>query len=221
MVEDDRHIADNIKKGLETKAYVVDVAYDGEDGYNLAAAEDYDLIILDRMLPGMDGLTICQHIRRDSVTTPILMLTAKTAIEDRVDGLDAGADDYLPKPFAFEELLARIKAIARRPKDKLVTEIKIHDLILNPETYTVTRSGQPLQLSKKEFALLEFLMRHPGQVFTKEQLTEHVWEFESDVLPNTAQVYIGYLRNKIDRPFQNKSQLIKTVRGFGYKIDHV
>lgn len=219
IVEDDKHIAKNIIKGLEMKSHVVDVAYDGEEGYDFAAVEDYDLIILDRMLPKMDGLELCQQLRDENITTPILMLTAKTMVEDRVEGLDSGADDYLCKPFAFEELLARIKALGRRPKDNLVSILKTGDLTLDTVTYEVKRAGKKIQLSKKEFALLEFFMRHPGKVFSKEQITERVWEFESDVLPNTAQVYIGYLRNKIDRPFPNKSPLIKTVRGFGYKIE--
>jgi len=219
VVEDDRHIADNIKKGLEIKSHVVDAVYDGEEGYDFAVAEDYDLIILDRMLPGLDGLEICRGLRKEKITTPILMLTAKTMVEDRVDGLDSGADDYLGKPFAFEELLARVKAISRRPKSKLVTELKVADLTLNPETYEVKRSGRNIKLSKKEFALLEFLMRNAGQIFSKEKLIERVWDIDADVLSNTAQVYIGYLRDKIDRPFPAKPSLITTVRGFGYKLD--
>lgn len=220
VIEDDNHIAKNIKKGLEMKSHIVDVSLDGEEGYDFAQSEDYDVIILDRMLPGMDGMKVCAKLREDGVTTPILMLTAKTTIDDRVDGLNIGADDYLGKPFAFEELLARINALARRPSEKVQTTLQVGDLTLDPSTYEVKRGGTVLDLSKKEYALLEFLMRNKGMVFTKEQLTDRVWEFESDVLPNTAQVYIGYLRNKVDRAFPKKKELIQTVRGFGYKIDN-
>ncbi|MCA9392022.1 response regulator transcription factor [candidate division WWE3 bacterium] len=219
VVEDDEHIAKNLKKGLELKSHVVDVALDGEDGYDFAQSEDYDVIILDRMLPGMDGMEICKKLREDEIKTPILMLTAKTTVDDRVDGLNIGADDYLGKPFAFEELLARVNALARRPNETLQSVLKVDDLTLNPSTYEVKRGNTVLDLSKKEYSLLEFLIRNEGIVFTKEQLTERVWEFESDVLPNTAQVYIGYLRNKVDRAFPKKKELIQTVRGFGYKLE--
>ncbi|MCA9390459.1 response regulator transcription factor [candidate division WWE3 bacterium] len=218
VVEDEKRIADNIKKGLELKSHIVDVAYDGYDGYSFAASEEYDVIILDLMLPGKDGVTICKQLRAEGDSTPILMLTAKTLVEDRVNGLDSGADDYLGKPFAFEELIARIHALSRRPQGVLVEELMVGDLTLDPKNYEVKRGSKKIDLSKKEFALLEFLMRTPGTVYSKEELTERVWEFDADVLPNTAQVYIGYLRNKIDKPFPNRKPLIQTVRGFGYKI---
>lgn len=220
LVEDDSRILQNLKQGLELKQHVVDTAETGPAGYDLAANEHYDVIILDRMLPEMNGVEICQKLRQENITTPILMLTAKTLVNDRVDGLDAGADDYLGKPFAFSELLARIRALARRPQvDSLQEKLNYKNLTLDPKTATVTRSDQELTLSKTEYTLLEFLLRNHGQVFTPEQLIERVWEFESDVLPNTVQVYIGYLRKKVDTAFPDQPPIIQTVRGFGYKLE--
>jgi two-component system OmpR family response regulator len=219
VVEDEHRIAQYIKKGLELKSHVVDVAFDGEAGFDLAISETYDLIILDRMLPKLDGIKFCQEYRKQGNHTPILMLTARTAVDDRVTGLDNGCDDYLGKPFAFTELIARVNALARRPKQDLPEILTVGSLSLNPRTYQVLRAGQSVTLSKKEYALLEFLMRHPGQVFSPEQLTEQVWSYESDVLPNTAQVYIGYLRTKIDTTFPKEPPVLKTVRGFGYKLE--
>lgn len=218
VIEDEHKIAASIKKGLELKANVVDVAYDGLVGLDFALNETYDVIILDRMLPDLDGVQVCQRLRREGNHTPVLLLTAKTEISDRVDGLDAGADDYLGKPFAFVELLARVKALARRPKQLISTKLTVDNLVLDTKNYEVVRAGEIINLSKKEFALLEFLMKNEGSIFTKEQLTERVWEFESDVMPNTAQVYLAYLRNKIDRAFPTEKQLIQTVRGFGYRL---
>lgn len=218
VVEDEHRISGYIKKGLELKSHVVDVAYDGEQGYDLAVNEQYDLIILDRMLPKLDGVTFCKNVRKEAIHTPILMLTARTQVEDRVEGLDAGADDYLGKPFAFTELIARVNALSRRPKQGLVEVLTADNLSLNTSTYEVIRATKAVVLSRKEYALLEFLLRHQGQVFSPEQLTEQVWSYESDVLPNTAQVFIGYLRNKLDKQFPKEQPLIKTVRGFGYKI---
>jgi len=217
IVEDEHKIANSIKKGLEQESYAVDVAYDGEDGLASALAEDYDVIILDRMLPGLDGMAICRQLRQSKKHTPILMLTAKDQIRDRVEGLNAGADDYLIKPFSFEELLARIRALLRRPKETASTVLQVDDLSLNPATFEVTRSGKTIELSQKEFALLEYLMRNAGQVLSKDNIISHVWDFESDILPNTVEVYIGYLRNKIDRPFKS-AKLLHTLRGFGYKL---
>jgi DNA-binding response OmpR family regulator len=177
------------------------------------------VIILDWMLPGMSGQKIAKELRKAGNSTPILMLTAKTTINSRVQGLDSGADDYLGKPFAFKELLARIRALSRRGQKPVQTDLLVGDLTLDPTNYQVKRAGQEIHLSKQEFALLEFLMRHPGQVFSKEDLLEKVWSFDSDILPNTVQVYIGYLRNKIDKPFPKLPALIQTVRGFGYKIE--
>ena len=217
VVEDEHKIVASLKKGLEQESFAVDIAYDGIEGYDLASTEEYDLIILDRMLPEIDGIEICKKLRLAKNHVPILMLTAKGQIQDRVEGLDAGADDYLVKPFAFEELLARIRALVRRPKQTLSEKYVIGDLILNTKTHEVVREGIPIRLSSKEFALLEYLMRHPNQIVTKEQIIAHVWNYDSNILPNTVEVYMGYLRNKIDKPFQ-KPTLLHTVRGFGYKI---
>jgi len=219
VVEDEHRIASYIKKGLKIKSYIVDLAFDGQDGFDLASSGEYDLIILDVMLPKLDGLTACRNLRKANVHTPILMLTAKTQIDDKVDGLDAGADDYLSKPFAFGELLARLRALTRRRLTKVDTMLKVGDLLLDPVNYRVSRAGKQIELSKKEFALLEFLMRHQGKILNKDQLVERVWNYDSDILPNTVQVYIGYLRKKIDQQFPKEAQLIKTVRGFGYKIE--
>lgn len=218
VVEDEHKIAQAIKKGLEQEAYAVDIAYDGMSGYDMAVAESYDVIILDRLLPGMEGVEICKKLRKDSIHTPVLMLTAKGQLADKVEGLDAGADDYLVKPFAFEELLARIRALIRRPRDIDTIVLQVSDVTLNTTTYEVKRGGILLRLSSKEYALLEYLMRHPGLILTKEQIIAHVWNYDADVLPNTVEVYIGYLRNKIDKAFKDKKSLIHTVRGFGYKI---
>jgi DNA-binding response OmpR family regulator len=219
VIEDEHKIANSIKKGLEQESYAVDVAYDGEYGFDLAATEDYDVIVLDLMLPKMDGVEVCRKLRKEEkVHTPILMLTAKGQLDDKIEGLNAGADDYLVKPFAFAELLARIRALTRRPKKTLDNVLSCKDLTLNTLTFEVKRAEKQIKLSKKEFALLEYLLRHKGRTLSKDQVINHVWDYDADVLPNTVEVYIGYLRNKIDRPFKNKSPLIQTVRGFGYKI---
>lgn len=218
IIEDEQRIARYIKKGLQTKAYVVDMAFDGIQGFDLASTENYDVIILDRMLPGMDGLELCRKLRKEGNNTPILILTAKTQVDEKVEGLEAGADDYLAKPFAFVELLARIKALARRPKSKIDNILKVGSLTLNTNTYEVKRNGKNINLSRKEFALLEFFLRHPNQTFNAEQLTQQVWDYDSDVLPNTAQVYVGYLRKKIDLTFPDQPKLLQNTRGFGYKL---
>lgn len=218
VVEDEHKIANSIKKGLEQESFAVDVVYVGTEGYDLASMEDYDVIVLDLLLPGMDGMEICRKLRADKIHTPILILTAKGQLEDKVEGLNAGADDYLIKPFAFEELLARIRALTRRPKETTGTIFTLDDLSLNTLTYEVKRGDKEIRLSGKEFSLLEYLLRHPNRIFTKEQIIGHVWNYDADILPNTVEVYIGYLRNKIDRPFPKKPALIHTVRGFGYKI---
>ncbi len=218
VIEDEHKIANSIKKGLEQEAYAVDVAYDGEYGYDLAATVEYDVIVLDLMLPNKDGVEICSELREEHNHTPILILTAKGQLEDRVNGLNAGADDYLVKPFAFAELLARIRALARRPKESIETVLTAGDLNLNTLSYEVKRAGKNIQLSKKEFTLLEYLMRHKEQILNKDQIINNVWDYDADVLPNTVEVYIGYLRNKIDKPFKKNKPLIHTVRGFGYKI---
>lgn len=219
IIEDEQRLAKAIKKGLEQEAYAVDAAFDGIHGFDLAAVEEYDLIILDLMLPGMDGIQICERLRKEKVLTPILMLTAKGRLKDKVDGLNAGGDDYLVKPFAFEELLARIKALTRRPKETLLENILSNNgLSLNTLTYEVQRDDKKIKLSKKEYALLEYLLRNPGRILTKDQIISHVWDYDADILPNTVEVFIGYLRNKIDRPFKKLPPLINTIRGFGYRI---
>lgn len=218
VVEDEHRIAGTIKKGLTQERYAVDVCYDGNEGYDLAVTEDYDLIILDLLLPGMTGITVCQELRKNNIHTPILMLTAKAQIQERIEGLDSGADDYLTKPFSFEELLARIRALARRPKQTSSPVLAVGDLTLHPKAYTTTRAGRPIQLTGKEFSLLEYLLRNAGKILTKQEITNHVWDYDADILPNTIEVYIRNLRNKIDRPFPNAMPLIHTVRGFGYKI---
>lgn len=217
VVEDEHRIAQSIKKGLEQERFAVDVAYTGPDGFDLASTEDYDCIILDLMLPGLDGGTICNNLRKEHVHTPILMLTAKGQIRDKVAGLETGADDYMTKPFAFEELLARVKALTRRPKHALSEAITVDGLEMNTKTYEVKRDGKPIQVSNKEFMLLEYFMRHPHQTLTKEHIISHVWDYDADILPNTVEVYIRNLRKKIDAPFK-KPALFHTVRGFGYKL---
>lgn len=212
VIEDEHKIATSIKKGLEQEGFVVDVAYDGTNGYDLASSEAYDVIILDLMLPEMDGMTICKNLRHQRNHTPILMLTARGELEDKVAGLNCGADDYMVKPFAFAELLARLRALARRPQNAIHEVFTARDLMLNTNTFNVQFKNKDISLSKKEFALLEFLMRHKNQIMSKETIINSVWEYDADILPNTVEVYIGYLRKKIPG-------VIQTVRGFGYRIE--
>ena len=216
VVDDEKKIALGIKKALESQKYAVDVCHDGIETLNMAEAIEYDLIILDRMLPGMDGVSIIKNLRSQNIYTPILLLTALGTVKDKTDGLDAGADDYLPKPFALDELLARVRAILRRPKVKAEIILTVSDLSLNLNTHSVKRSNKDIILTNKEFSLLEFLMRNKNQPISKEQIITHVWNWDSDILPNNIEVYISYLRDKVDKPFSKK--LIKTVRGVGYKI---
>ena len=218
IVEDEHKIANLIKQGLEQERHTVDVAYDGTTGFDLALEEEYDLVILDRLLPGMDGLVLCKKLREKRNNTPVLMLTAKIQVEDRVEGLNSGADDYLTKPFAFEELLARVKALGRRPKDSVTNVLRADDLLLDTNSFEVKRGKKEMSLSSKEFALLEYLMRNKNKTLTKEQIISHVWNYDADILPNTVEVFIGYLRNKIDKPFKDKKPLINTIRGFGYRL---
>lgn len=218
LVEDDVKIANAIKKGLEQESYAVDVAYNGTDGLDFALTSDYDLLILDRMLPGLaDGMEICKAVRDKGKKTPILILTAKDRVDDKVFGLNSGADDYLIKPFDFSELLARIKALLRRPENHIGTVLKAGDLSLDTIAKKVERAGREIVLSSTEFSLLEYLMRNQKQTVSKDAIIEHVWNFDADILPNTVEVYIGYLRKKIDNPFKGPS-LIKTIRGFGYRL---
>jgi len=218
VVEDEHKIAAAIKRGLEQETYAVDVAYDGDEGLSSALTDEYDVIVLDRMLPGLlDGAEICKEVRANGVRTPILMLTAKDKIGDRVAGLNAGADDYLVKPFAFEELLARIRALLRRPQDHVGNLLAVDDLSLDTHNFEVKRAGRKIQLSSREYALLEYLMRNQNRILSKTNIISHVWDYDADILPNTLEVYIGYLRGKIERPFSGP-ELIHTVRGFGYKF---
>ncbi|MDF2461636.1 MAG: ykoG [Candidatus Saccharibacteria bacterium] len=218
VVEDEHKIAGAIKRGLEQESYAVDLAYDGDEGLSSALTDEYDVIVLDRMLPGLlDGVDIAKEIRANSVRTPIIMLTAKDKIGDRVEGLNSGADDYLVKPFAFEELLARIRALMRRPQDHIGNVLELGDLTLDTQTYEVKRAGRRIQLSQREYALLEYLMRNQNRILSKTNIISHVWDYDADILPNTLEVYIGYLRNKIEKPFRGP-ELIHTVRGFGYKF---
>ncbi len=217
VVEDERRIARAIKEGLEQESYAVDIVHDGEEGYNTARTDEYDLIILDVMLPSMNGNDICKKLRDDGSRTIILMLTAKDQDRDIVAGLDSGADDYLAKPFSFDVLLARIRALLRRPHETLGEMLQVEDLTLDPAAKKVTRGGTVIQLSAKEFAILEYMMRNPGRILSKNNIMTHVWDFDADILPNTVEVFITYLRAKIDKPFTTPP-LIQTVRGFGYRM---
>jgi DNA-binding response OmpR family regulator len=219
IIEDDQKIAAAIKKGLEMKGFAVDAVHDADTGFSYAIDDDYDTVILDRMLPGsMEGVELARKVRENNVSVPILMLTARGSIGDKVEGLNSGADDYLVKPFSFDELIARVKALLRRPKTHTGSVLELGDLKLDTTNYEVSRSGKSIHLSQREFALLEYFMHHKGQVITKDMIISHVWSEESDILPNTVEVYVGYLRKKIDRPFRGKPSLLQTVRGFGYKL---
>ena len=218
LVEDEQKIAYAIKRGLEQEHYAVDVAYDGKEGLSLALSHNYDLILLDRMLPGgLDGSDICRKVRAKGIRTPILLLTARDGLRDKISGLDSGADDYLVKPFAFEELLARLRSLLRRPEMLQSNILLVENLSLDTTTYEVMRAGKIISVTSKEYSLLEYLMRHPGRVISKEAIISHVWDYDADILPNTVEVYVGYLRNKIDKPFA-LPPLLQTVRGFGYRL---
>lgn len=220
LVEDEYKIARAVRLGLEQERAVVEVCEDGPSGLAAAENDEYDVIILDRMLPGgMDGIEICEKLRSAGNKTPVLMLTAKAQIRDRVAGLNAGADDYLTKPFSFEELLARVRALMRRPHDTITNVLTIDDLMLDTVSYEVKRGSTKIDLTHTEFSLLEYLMRNHGRTLSKTTIINHVWDFDSDVLPNTVEAYIGYVRNKVDKPFPKRPPLIHTVRGFGYKLE--
>jgi DNA-binding response OmpR family regulator len=219
VVEDEPKIAQAIKRGLELKGFAVDAVNDGDTGLSYASDPDYDVIVLDRMLPGeIDGTELCKKLRENNINTPIIMLTARGTIGDKIEGLNSGADDYLVKPFSFDELTARVRALLRRPPVQVGALISLDDLTLDSNTYDVKRADKPVKLSHKEFALLEYFMHHPGQVITKDMIISHVWDQDADILPNTIEVYVGYLRSKIDRPFPKSPPLIHTMRGFGYKL---
>jgi len=212
VVEDEHKIANSLKKGFEQESFICDVAYDGESGYDLASSEEYDLIVLDVMLPKKDGISILRDLRRDDIHTPILMLTAKGEIDNKLEGFNSGADDYLVKPFSFEELVARVKALSRRPNEIRNEIIKIKDLQIDTKNQEVKKDRNLIQLSKKEYQLLEYLMRNKGKIISKDNIISHIWDYEAEILPNTVEVFVKYLRNKIG------NNMIKTIRGFGYKI---
>ena len=216
VIEDEKHIASFIKQGLKEEGYAVDVAHDGEKGYFLAGTEPYDLIVLDIMIPKIDGVTVCKYLRNDKVNTPILFLTAKDEIDDKVTGLDAGAEGYLTKPFSFEEFLARIRALLRSKGTLVSTSIQVADLVMDLLAHKVTRGTQEITLTEREFLLLEYLMRREGQVVSRGDISEHVWDIQVDTTSNMIDVHIHELRNKIERGF--KKNLIGTVRGRGYMI---
>jgi heavy metal response regulator len=217
VVEDERKVASFIKKGLEEEGYAVDVAADGEEGLAMALTRVHDLIILDVRLPKMDGLRVLQALRHDSMTAPVLLLTVRATIEDKVLGLDAGADDYLTKPFAFQELVARVRALLRRRMEAEPTVLRIGDLTLDPARRTVTRGGDKIDLTPREFALLDYFMRNPGRVLTRTMIAEHVWDYSFDTSTNVIDVYVNYLRKKVDAGREPK--LLHTMRGVGYVLE--
>ena len=216
VVEDSRRMADLLSRGLSEEGYAVDVAATGADAVWLATETPYDGIVLDVVLPDFDGFDVCRRLRKAAQWAPLLMLTARDDVSDRVRGLDAGADDYLTKPFAFEELFARVRSLTRRGPHERPATIDIGDLKLDPAAHTVQRAGASIAVTPKEFALLHYLMSHPGQALTRSRLLEHVWDFAFDGDPNIVDVYVGYLRSKIDRPFGRTT--IETVRGVGYRL---
>jgi DNA-binding response OmpR family regulator len=216
VIEDERRLCSIIKRGLIEEGYAVDTSYDGEEGEYLAETTPYDLIILDIMLPKKDGIEVCQNLRLKRVNTPILMLTAKGTVEDRVRGLDAGSDDYLIKPFAFNELLARIRALLRREGSSKSSELHIGNLIMDTLSREVWRGQRKIELTSKEYIILEYFMRHPNMVITRTMLEEHAWDYEFDSISNLIDVYIRRLRRKIDE--NGQTSLIQTVRGAGYRL---
>jgi two-component system OmpR family response regulator len=216
VVEDETKMASLLRRALEREGYAVDVAGTGEDALWLGTENNYDAIVLDVMLPPPDGFEVCRKLRARGRWAPVLLLTARDAVEDRVAGLDAGADDYLAKPFSFAELYARLRALTRRGARERPATLTVGDLVLDPAAHLVCRDGRPVDLSPKEFALLELFMRHPGEVLTRTQMLEHVWDFAYDGRSNVVDVYVRYLREKVDRPFGRES--IETVRGVGYRL---
>ena len=216
VVEDEIKMASLIRRGLREEGLAADVAVKGEDALWMAGATEYDVIVLDVMLPGIDGFETCRRLRGDGVWAPVLMLTARDAVEDRVAGLDGGADDYLTKPFSFAELLARLRALARRGTTQRPSVLSVGELRLDPATRQVWREDVEIFLSSKEFAILETFMRRPGEVLSRYQLLEHAWDYEYENRSNVIEVYVRYLREKVDRPFGKRS--IETVRGAGYRL---
>jgi len=216
LLEDETKVASFIQKGLEEEQYQVDVAHDGEEGLRRALASEHDLIILDILLPKRDGMSILREVRERRIDTPVLILTAKDSVEDRVAGLNSGCDDYLPKPFAFAELLARSRALLRRKSSDRGVTLVAGDLVLDPVSHRVTRAGKNVELTSREYALLQYFMQHPNQILTRTMIVEQVWGYDFDNFSNVVDVYVNYLRNKIDRNFEPK--LLHTVRGIGYVL---
>jgi len=214
IVEDEKKVAAFIKKGLEEETYAVDVAYDGEDGLHMGVENQYDLIVLDLMLPVIDGLEVLSRLRENKVDTPILLLTAKDSVEDKVTGLNTGADDYLTKPFAFSELLARLRVLLRRGKAETKTVLQIKGLSLDLVSHKVKRNDEEIELTGKEYSLLEYFMRNQGKVLTRTMIAEHVWDYNFDTFTNVIDVYVNHLRKKIDKGYPEK--LLHTLRGVGY-----
>ncbi|WP_380168999.1 response regulator transcription factor [Jannaschia sp. R86511] len=217
VVEDDAGLSDLLLRALQKEGYAVDLAADGEEALWSARENGYDAILLDVMIPAPDGFAVVRSLRAEECWTPVLMLTARDGVDDRVEGLDAGADDYLSKPFSMSELTARLRALTRRTPAERPVVLQVGDLMLDPATHRVTRSGQVVPMSPKEFALLQELMRRPGQALTRTHLIEHVWDFAFDGTSNVVDVYVGYLRDKLDRPFSRRS--LVTVRGVGYMVE--
>lgn len=218
VVEDEHRIAQAIKQGFTQEGYAVDLAFDGDEGYRSASSDEYDAIVMDIMMPEISGIDVTKKLRAEGNHTPILLLTAKSSNRDVVTGLDAGADDYLTKPFSFDVLLARVRALLRRPAEALDTVLTVDDLELNLVQRTAKRGGKDLHLSSKEYAILEYLLRNKGRILSKNTIISHIWDFDADVLPNNVEVFITYLRNKIEKPFPRRRPIIETVRGFGYVI---
>jgi DNA-binding response OmpR family regulator len=216
LLEDEAKVASFIQKGLEEEQYQVEVVHDGEEGLRRALACEHDLIILDILLPKRDGMSILRELRQRRIGTPVLILTAKDSVEDRVAGLNSGGDDYLPKPFAFAELLARSRALLRRVGQDRGVTLNVGDLCLDPVTHRVTRAGKSIELTSREYALLLYFMQHPDQILTRTMIVEQVWGYDFDNFSNVVDVYVNYLRNKIDRTFEPK--LLHTVRGIGYVL---
>jgi DNA-binding response OmpR family regulator len=216
VVEDEPKLADAVRRGLVEQGYAVDVACDGQAGLDLAEVEPYDLIVLDVMLPGLDGLELCRRLRAARRNMPVLMLTARDAIDDRVAGLDSGADDYLVKPFAFRELQARVRALLRREGQSKDPILRAGDLELDPFSHEVRRAGRPVELTSKEYAILEYFLRNPNRVLTRTQIAEHVWDYDYASMSNVVDVYIGYLRRKLAD--DQEPRLMRTIRGTGYQL---
>jgi heavy metal response regulator len=216
VVEDEQKLREVVRRGLEEQGYAVDVARDGQEGFYLAEVEPYDLVVLDVMLPQLDGFDLCRRLRAGGRNMPVLMLTARDAVDDRVAGLDSGADDYLVKPFAFRELLARVRALLRRDAQSRDPVLRVGDLELDPVSHEVRRAGRPIDLTTREYAILEYFLRNPNRVLSRTQIAEHVWDYDFVAMSNVIDVYVGYLRRKLDD--DREPRLLRTIRGAGYQL---